>query len=305
MPPVSQTARDLPASGPNPACEPCRARKIRCQRIENDLSNRCARCEKLNLSCLLHVPNTRRRRKRTDIRVSELENELKLLKQRIDATAEDGESSSTMVTRFTEGSDEASTLEQDALRKDPSHASIPNRTLARVPSNELQNATLEKLYNDEFIQEELLQRFSKELSPHLPFIHFEDMPSVKRLRQKEPSTWLAIMAASSASVYPELAQTLACLLDRRCAEQVIIEGRKSIDLVQALLINAIWYHPPDRFQDLKFTQYAHIAANMALDLRLGEVENRKITFDGSIAIETHRARTFTACHLISSRYCKS
>ena len=52
------------------------------------------------------------------------------------------------------------------------------------------------------------------------------------------------------------------------AERVIVSGEKSLEIVQALLVAVLWFHPPEHFEELKFYQFAHMCAVMAIDIGL-------------------------------------
>lgn len=51
-------------------------------------------------------------------------------------------------------------------------------------------------------------------------------------------------------------------------EQVLLQGRKSLDIVQALRICAAWYSPPAKAESLTF-QLSSMAGSMALEFDLG------------------------------------
>lgn len=53
------------------------------------------------------------------------------------------------------------------------------------------------------------------------------------------------------------------------ASRNLMNSEKSIELVQALIVSATWYHPPDRFGQLKYNEYIHMAATMAIDIGIG------------------------------------
>ncbi|KAL9604095.1 MAG: hypothetical protein Q9219_000683 [cf. Caloplaca sp. 3 TL-2023] len=66
------------------ACEGCRARKIRCLPYGNSDTNKCQRCTKSGRDCIFTVPEKRRRRKRTDTRVAELEHTVQVLAAKLE-----------------------------------------------------------------------------------------------------------------------------------------------------------------------------------------------------------------------------
>ncbi len=63
------------------ACESCRARKVRC--LPED-PIRCQRCARSGRECVYTAPEKRRRRKRTDTRVAELEHMVQMLAARLE-----------------------------------------------------------------------------------------------------------------------------------------------------------------------------------------------------------------------------
>ncbi|KAK7206837.1 hypothetical protein BZA70DRAFT_115796 [Myxozyma melibiosi] len=74
------------------ACDNCRALKVRCvPHDESDASGACHRCFKSARKCVFTV-NPRKRQKRTDTRVADLEKKLDELTQRLSAAREEGES---------------------------------------------------------------------------------------------------------------------------------------------------------------------------------------------------------------------
>src|ERR1700754_3313200 len=80
--PNAQEGRYAPSL--NRSCEPCRTRKVRCNQAADSRGARCERCEKMNLKCIFHAPVARQRRKRADVRIGDLERELKLLRSRLE-----------------------------------------------------------------------------------------------------------------------------------------------------------------------------------------------------------------------------
>ncbi|KUJ22749.1 uncharacterized protein LY89DRAFT_637013 [Mollisia scopiformis] len=62
------------------ACEACRGLKVRCEPDPNNGDGPCKRCAKANRNCVVTVPN-RKRQKKTDSRVAELEKKIDALTQ--------------------------------------------------------------------------------------------------------------------------------------------------------------------------------------------------------------------------------
>ena len=278
----------------NRSCEPCRGRKIRCIQSDNSSSEKCIRCEKMRLTCVYLAPNAKRKRKRTDARVAELEKELRQLKHRIDGAEEARDRSRSSSPRSwtrhdSEGAN--STREQISRNQYLRPPVLSTTTWAEIDMDEL----------DESSEQQLLDGFIYNLLPHLPFLVFPGIPSAQDMRKSRPVLFAAIMAASAASVSPSLAQSLAQRVDRLYAEKIIVNGEKSLDFVQALIITAVFYHPPFRFAALKFTQYAHMAANMALDLRLGRQRRSGHPSYPDTPESKESWRTLLTCYILCSR----
>lgn len=67
------------------ACDACRQLKVRCEPDDKNPSNPCKRCAKANRSCVV-TPPTRKRQKKTDSRVSELEKKIDALTASLQAS---------------------------------------------------------------------------------------------------------------------------------------------------------------------------------------------------------------------------
>jgi hypothetical protein len=289
----------------NRTCEPCRMRKIRCEQTDPPSpSGKCMRCEKKNLTCIFHAPRAKRRRVRTDVKVAELERELRNLRERFE---EKGDASSSASAHTKQRDIMEPRQYDDELVPEslpivyPQSDTGPNPTIDTQDGGQTQDVEI-----DESTAKLLFTKFTTDLAPHFPFLKFPIDISVAEFQLKKPILSLAILSASAASLYPPLGQALASKLEKLYAHHVVVEGDKSLEIVQALLISAVWYHPPDSFSSLKFTQYAHMAANMALDLRLGgprsfrqdRIQNRFSAASGS---DDHEGlRTLLACYILCS-----
>ena len=119
---------------------------------------------------------------------------------------------------------------------------------------------------------ELYQNYLDELVPHYPAVPLNY--TVTELRSKKPVLFLAVMAASSGTSDPLLSRELNQEIQKVYATKVSIQGLKSLELVQSLLVSILWTYPPEKFEDLKFHQQIHMAATMALDLGLANKPKR-------------------------------
>ncbi|KAI6250948.1 Transcriptional regulator WAR1 [Erysiphe necator] len=75
---ISQKDNDFNNSKRSRACEACRGLKVRCEPDPNTQDDTCKRCAKANRICIVTAPS-RKRRKKTDSRVAELEKKIDAL----------------------------------------------------------------------------------------------------------------------------------------------------------------------------------------------------------------------------------
>jgi hypothetical protein len=117
-----------------------------------------------------------------------------------------------------------------------------------------------------------------------------------------------VIAAASISVDAVLASVLNREMIRLYAEQFFIEGEKSLELVQALLVMIVFYYPPGSPLKLQFYQYTHIASTMALEIGLATKRrvSKKKSDRKSSKHEPHdehlaeQARAVLGCYHLSS-----
>ena len=115
---------------------------------------------------------------------------------------------------------------------------------------------------------ELYQTYLDALLPQYPAVPLSS--TAAELRSSKPILFLAVLAASAGVSDPSLNRRLNQEIQRVYATKVSIQGLKSLELVQSLLVSILWTYPPDNFEDLKFHQQIHMAATMALDLGLAK-----------------------------------
>lgn len=115
---------------------------------------------------------------------------------------------------------------------------------------------------------ELYQRYLDALLPQYPAVPLNC--TVAELRSRKPILFLAVLAASSGASDPSLNRKLNKEIHNVYATKLAIQGLKSLELVQSLLVSILWTYPPDKFEDVKFHQQIHMAATMALDLGIAK-----------------------------------
>ena len=155
----------------------------------------------------------------------------------------------------------------------PPPTEIPSRTskdTKHVPTGSISPDVIERGVITMEKAQELFDRYINVLSPQFPGIYFPPGTSATGMRKQRPVLFLALVAAGAGNQDPALNLTLNQEILQVYANKVAIHGEKSLELVLSILVSTIWYYPPDKFEELKFHQYIHMAATMALDIGLGK-----------------------------------
>lgn len=115
----------------------------------------------------------------------------------------------------------------------------------------------------------LFVNYRKHLAPHYPVVPIPESTTADQIRQEKPTLFLAIIAAAAGAENPDLSAMLDQEVLHTYARKSLVHSEKSLELVQALLVSAVWYHPPNKFGQLKYYEYIHMAVTMALDIGIG------------------------------------
>ena len=169
----------------------------------------------------------------------------------------------------------------------------------------------------------LFEYFAQQLTQQCPIVAFPRSTSIGKIRYSKPTLFLAAITAAAGASHPDLYHVLSRETSKILADRVIVRGEKTLELVQAILISAMWNYPSENFKELKFNQWIHLAATMALDLDLDRISGDlspdgiletsdaidssksnspkgKLGFVGDDDIDTDlvdRCRTFLGCYL--------
>ncbi|KAF9241429.1 transcriptional regulator family: Fungal Specific TF [Penicillium roqueforti] len=289
------------------ACEPCRQLKVRCDPDPAHPEGSCKRCAKARRTCVVTAP-TRKRQKKTDSRVAELERKIDALT----ATLQASNSTSALFSggagqrdeqlagrRWIAGSKRQHTGElkdpsggllaprysrpgSPSAEQIPSHASKHWRRPVGVdsapppPKHEAGNEFADMIDRgiiDYKTASAAFDRYIHQMAPELPFVVFPPGTTMGEVRRNKPYLFLAIIAAAVAVFNSDAQPILVNETYRLIAEQVVVKGQKSLELVQTIMVCSIWYLPPDNFDEIKFYSLIHMAVVMAMELGL----NRRIS----------------------------
>ena len=339
------------------ACEACRGLKVRC---EPDPGNGpCKRCAKANRNCVI-TPPSRKRQKKTDNRVAELERKIDQLRQEVNANKGvsedehygDGDTSHLGLMDTTpqqqpssysafnssdrkrrrseyqqdgyDGRDQAVALDMAPPRFAPS---VPNMIPhPRDPPQAAQMsapATAQSLSGPAYgepdavdrglvsaaLAHELFTQYIQNMVPHMPIVTFLVNTSWESVRKTTPILFLAIMSVASGQDYPSVQVVLKEEIVSTLGKRIIVNGEKSMELVQALQVVTIWYWPESNGNS-KYYQLIHMATIMAMDLGIDRkprtLKEQMFHLPGAIPSlddteSAERRRAWLGCYLLSSR----
>lgn len=264
------------------------------------------RCTRLSLDCVFLPPAIKRKRKRNETRIKELEKKLLEIQAAVVAnrSAQSDASASTLESQQLD-TDNDSPLDKYNSPGSSNLASKGAYNESETNINTQIDPVSSGLVNDD-LAHSLYWTFCNELAPIYPLVLPPLNLGWSEVRQIRPALFRSVLSAASSSLDPKLFKRLSLDIGKFLAEKVIVDGEKSFDLVQALIVLSTWYHPPQKFQELKFSQYANMAATMVMDLRSSKDERYQIPTTLSSVVCTDQiretCRTFLACYFLCSRY---
>jgi hypothetical protein len=305
MLPTSVKEPQAPKKAPdqlNRACEACRLSKVRC--LMQPGSTQCQRCTKAGRTCeipyltvhesqtdeigVFAAPAKRRQRKRTDVRVAELEREVQQMRSLL---------RSNRISPV-EASDHESMDEEQEPENEPDHVQS-EQTERESPTytNSHDSATItpatthpapEQWLNTKHTQDtckpmdsaetseidvvdrgviskemadELLDIYRNELVQECPGVVIPSDMTAAQLRTKKPALFHAIMAAASHVKGATLSNRLHEEVIHLYARTIFIKGEKSLQYIQALLVTVAFFTPPNTPAHLQIYQFSNMAAS--------------------------------------------
>ncbi|TKA75650.1 hypothetical protein B0A55_05002 [Friedmanniomyces simplex] len=323
------------ANGDDPkrprACEACRGLKVRCDQDPAHPEIPCKRCAKAGRPCIITQPS-RKRQKKADSRVAELEKKLDALtaalhqqqggyvqagagapmaelisgrngssgqySQAFDESPVDGKAGGpVMPARKRQRMDDEAPVYDSVEAQVHAHLSRATSTSGNAedpvrkhftevenswaPTEDskrfLHHTTPEEFIArvNSFINPELaatiFDRYVTVLSPHLPAVVFPPNTTAEQVFKDKPILYVSILSAASfGTLHPDTSKALAREAVGAIADCVVRNGAKSLELIQAMQVMALWYKPPEKAEQTNFYQIIHMAAVMALDIGLGK-----------------------------------
>ncbi|KKO96461.1 hypothetical protein THAR02_11438 [Trichoderma harzianum] len=291
------------------ACLSCRTSKLRCSLETFAEHNKCKRCFATNNECIFKTVAPRQRRKRTDTRVTALEQRLAELQASIDSQRLKQYDNGIVHTTASRN-----VLQAPPPLPQPINGAYTGETAASVedrkwPAQEQEDklvdcchlqSSLETLLASHLLPESkaiaLFNDFVSNVLTQYPIVAFSSHETFSWLRRRQPTLLLAVITAACRASDPGLFRKLHLQLRGNLSEQVMVRGHKSVELVQAILVMVEWYDTPDDMVQLNFYTWIQLAGLMVRELGLWP-------WSGEISPAEHTAvewRTSFAAYLTTS-----
>ncbi|KAJ5580276.1 Transcription factor [Penicillium hispanicum] len=293
------------------ACEPCRQLKVRCDPDPTTQDGSCKRCAKAGRPCIVTAP-TRKRQKKTDSRVTELERKIDALTATLQASQTNTTSAGSSQLQSMPHNEPPSSrrwlkddpnlagnkrhhdgllVSQYSRPDSPSAEQIQPHSHSHSTSKQWRGpfagsrAPLKSDHRNDFVDvidrgvidvesaQAAFTRYVTEMADEMPMVVFTPDTTMGDVRRDKPALFLAIIAVSIGPFKKPAQLPLLSEYYHLIAERVVVKGQKSLELVQSLLVVSIWYMPPDNLEELKFYQLIHMAIVNAMDLGLNRRSN--------------------------------
>ncbi|KAK7408438.1 hypothetical protein QQX98_009365 [Neonectria punicea] len=263
-------------------------------------TKKCTRCLKLDMECVFLPPAIKKTRKRNEARIKELERKFQQIQESIgDGRGTPPVSLSSLArdigipfaTRSDDRSPAATSATADTLL---STASTDGASPGPLSTGLVGHNQAEGLY----------WAFCHSFAPLYPIVHVPESLTCEATRRVRPALFRATLTVASTSIDPSLSRALFLDTGKYLAAKAVVAGEKSLDLIQALLVLSTWQQPPEKFQGLKFSQHAQMAATMVMDLQSSNEEQYKIPEPEPTVIPSDHlletCRSFLACYFLCS-----
>ena len=249
-PPTAESQREPRTTR---ACEACRGLKIRCVIDPGNPSGPCQRCLRYHHQCI-HLPINRKRRKRADTRVNELEKKMEQLARVVASKNADSKPLESQPQQQQQQTPRIGVL---GVLDDKNTLQV----LDPIEHNALDEPTAYRLF--EF--------WRKEMSGLLPMIMLPPSETFEGLRRNHPLLFLAILSVAAGIVEPDIHDFLRCEVFHLVGNRVFVAGSPSVEVIKTILVLSSHHsHPRTQpIDDRSFNYIIHAAATMAMDTGMG------------------------------------
>ncbi|KIW19662.1 hypothetical protein PV08_00236 [Exophiala spinifera] len=268
------------------ACVACRNMKIRCLPVEGQEA--CLACSKVNRDCVM--PGPPRKRQKTVHKVAELEKKINALTEALLAKQQAEPSPPTTSPekdQTSSASSVPSAIEESVNSAGDSWTPKPAEKIIEPQPHPVDSTTMcpfavVSTVKDDYVDvvdrgivsmesaTTLFNHWKHHMSQNCPIVLCPADIQAHTARKQRPMTFLAILLIASTTMMPSVQPTLATEVGQQYGQRVLFHGDRSMDLVQALLLQSQYYVRPRTARDLAFHQYAQAALTMSYDLGIGK-----------------------------------
>ncbi|KAI1410480.1 hypothetical protein F5Y13DRAFT_181404 [Hypoxylon sp. FL1857] len=260
--------------------------KIKCVSVPG--SRDCETCLRLSRPC--QDPGPPKARVKTSQKFSELEKRIDALTSALDAERRRNQQSLKQARTEAQWSKtpDSNIREDDVLSdserqgQDSELAANYDRINASICSNVIDQGLV-----DMTTASLLYDHWNLYMRPLMPVIQFSAEEDVHTIQAKKPTLFLTIITIASTSIQPSLVPQLLAHLNNILAQEVFIQGGKSLDLLQSLILFSQYYIQPPHIKTFALPQHMYSAVVMCHDLGLSAISKRN---DGNMndVKEAHR-----------------
>ncbi|OAG40436.1 hypothetical protein AYO21_05336 [Fonsecaea monophora] len=275
------------------ACVPCRMTKTRCVSI-GDLDS-CEACLRKSRACVR--PGPAKPRTNPSQKIRELEGKIASLSQALSARQRhDQPGEPTLLATPTQSVSSGRSRDASVPVVRPTWQIFPE-SQSRHSSAQVDLDVVDQGLLDMPTAEVLFNHWNDSMRPILPIVLLSE-DNLRECRRGKPMLFLAILSVASGSILPSFQSPLVKELKRQLARQILEQGRRSMDLIQACLLYSQYYtHDPESPHALP-TQFVSAAITMLCDLDMVEHIAPK---PGSCTDESKEtARAYLACWYAAS-----
>ncbi|KAI1104968.1 hypothetical protein F4804DRAFT_305596 [Jackrogersella minutella] len=250
------------------ACIACRNMKIKCISVPG--SKHCESCLRFSRQC--QDPGPPKARVKTSQKFSELEKKIDALTNALDIEKRRNQQSINQVRLEALWS-----KTPDSNTEDRETLSSPERQghdVDFVASDGRINTMISGDLTDVIdlpTASVLYDHWNRDMRPLMPVIQFSSEENASTTRAKKPTLFLTIMTVASTSIRPALVPNLLTRLNSILAREVFIQGAKSLDLLQSLILFSQYYIQPPDIKAFALPQHVYSAVVMSHDLGLNSM----------------------------------
>lgn len=277
------------------ACIACRNMKTKCISVPG--SNDCEACLRYSRPC--QDPGPPKARLKTSQKFTDLEKRIDALTSALDAERRRNQQLPKQVTTETQWSNTPDSIPRDDDVFSP--ATQQGQELGGIVNEARELAIRSDVVDQGVIDMPtaglLFDHWKFHMRPFMPVIRFSTNENAHTIRAKRPILFLTIMTIAGTAIKPSIVPHLLTQLNNTLAQDVFIQGAKSLDLLQAMILFSQYYIQPPQVKAFAMPQHAYSAVIMSHDLGLGTA-NRGDESNNREKKETYR--TLLAVYLGAS-----